>query len=146
MLSRLRILSASETYCWINSPLSSSFWSLAGWFNSDVLAQTPLHTDWFHLTSLSLSLILTLAICSNLLLLLILWLLLSTTVQIKMSSPPPPPPPPLSLLLSLLQLLLPFSSHESCAYPILSNLSLIHYFVCHSIRHHFQTRVVPTTN
>jgi hypothetical protein len=30
--------------------LSSSFWTLAGWFNSAVLAQTPLQADWLCLS------------------------------------------------------------------------------------------------
>jgi hypothetical protein len=51
------MLSASETYCWINSlPLSSSFWAVADWFNWAVLAQTPLQADWFKLASLCFSL------------------------------------------------------------------------------------------
>jgi hypothetical protein len=36
--------------------LSSSFWTLAGWFTSAALAQTPLQDDRFNLASLSLSL------------------------------------------------------------------------------------------
>ena len=36
--------------------LSSSFWTLPGWFNSAVLSQTPLQADWFKLASLSYSL------------------------------------------------------------------------------------------
>jgi hypothetical protein len=58
----------SKAYCWI-----SSFWALAGWFNSYILAQTPLNADWFNLASFSFSLNcpswpqLTLATCSNLL-------------------------------------------------------------------------------
>jgi hypothetical protein len=31
--------------------ISISFWTLAGWFNSTVLAQMPLQVDWFKLTS-----------------------------------------------------------------------------------------------
>jgi hypothetical protein len=71
IISRPRMFSASET-CWISSPLPSSFWSLAFWFNSAILAQTPLQDDWFNITSLSTSdwivlfgLKLTLAIHSN---------------------------------------------------------------------------------
>ncbi|EDL38722.1 mCG145016, partial [Mus musculus] len=62
---------------------------------------------------------------------------LCTTVLIKL--------PPVSLYCFLLSSF-PFFSCESWAYPILSNLSLIHHFVCHSVRHGFKKCVLLSTD
>jgi hypothetical protein len=149
------MFSASETCCWMSSALSCPFWSPAGWLNLTVLAQTLLQADWFNMSSPPASdwfalidLILTLAICSNLPAFLIPWLILSSSLSSlfslynlslyncpgKMASFFSP-----SALLPLMLSLFPLCSRQSWTCPI-------HHFVCHSIRHHFETWVLPSTN
>jgi hypothetical protein len=133
--------------------LSSSFWTLASGFNSAVLTQNS-SLNWLIQSGFCLSLWLfalldlklTLAICSNLApshFLVCSVFPMSSLFSLSLQPVLVKLPPPLSALPSLM---LPLCSLFSWELGILSNLSLIHHFVYHSIRHHFQTWVLPSTN
>lgn len=101
--------------------LYSSFWTLAGWLNSTVLAQTPTQANWSNGASLSFTLNCTAWPYINFgnkfyWLLLILWIILSSpatwlckTILVKL----------IHLLCIVLLSCLPFlyCSHESRVYP-----------------------------
>jgi hypothetical protein len=144
--------------CWIKSPFF--FFLNFDWLvKSAVLTLTPLHGNQFKWASYTsdwtavLGLKWTEAICSHLLAhsqalahsfftcvqFVFSLACLCKTLQVKL-------PLPLTLwegatssyVASLL------SSLESWAYPILSDLSVTHHFFSHSIRHCFQTWVLPS--
>jgi len=127
ILSRPRMFSASELNMLTLSSLSEL--CLAGSTQLSWLKLFSKLTDSTWLLSVSywialLGLILTLAICSNSDSSFSGWRgLLLSSPSLHLSSPP-----------------------ESRAHPILSDLSLIEWSLCHSIWHHFQTWVLPSTN
>ena len=52
ILSRPRMFSSSEAYCWISSTFPYFFWTLADCSTQLFWLKTPLHADWFKLDSL----------------------------------------------------------------------------------------------
>lgn len=155
----LWIFSASETCYRISSTLPSSIWTLVGWINSAILAQTPLQDDWFNMASL-LAYDLFCLVSTNsgnlfwsgsfsfpgsFYLPLCLACFLSATCLCTIA-PVKLPPFFFSLCYSCLSSFPFLSSPENWAHSILSKLSLIHHLFCHSITYHFQTWVFPSTN
>lgn len=144
--------------------LLSSLWTMTGWFNSAFLAQSPLQANWLDLAFRAshwivlLGLKLALALCSNILIPLNLWVQLplpTCTVNYKNPTTQSTPMDSTHSKLTLVPCpaLLSHLSFPSFLLRVgcilthsVSSFSDSSFFFCPSVRPHFQTWLLLSTN